>query len=250
MRKVGLGLRGNPLQKLGWRLQRQRSNSHGVLRNNRADDGAKGVLFTEGGGGELFGERERMGKFLKGTWVVRRQCGMQQQAALKCDLAEHHQHKGVLPELLRRLGAINEQGMLDRIERDRIAAGGDPSLPRLLIAGPLLDVLGSFSTQIYGVSNRVALVESPTDACAETAAILDGGADLIKLAVSGRTDVSWAELSDAELAAIVATVRARGTHVVAPVDRAVALRRAVEQGVSQGGCKVSAGRGAGPARPS
>jgi len=140
--------------------------------------------------------------------------------------------------------------MLDRIERDHIAAGGDPSLPRLLIAGPLLDVLGSFSTQIYGVSNRVALVESPTDACAEVAALLDGSANLIKLAVSGRTDVSWAELSDAELAAIVATVRARGTHVVAPVDRAVALRRAVEQGVSQGGCKVSAGRGAGPARPS
>ena len=116
--------------------------------------------------------------------------------------------------------------------RDRIAAGGDPSLPRLLVAGPLLNVPGSFSTQVYGVSNRVALVENPADARAETAAILDGGADLIKLAVSGRTDVSWAELSDAELAAIVATAQARAAHVVAHVDRAVALRRAVEQGVS------------------
>jgi imidazolonepropionase-like amidohydrolase len=116
--------------------------------------------------------------------------------------------------------------------RDRVAAADDPSLPRLLVAGPLLNVPGSFSTQVYGVTDRIALVTGAADARRETAAILDGGADLIKLAVSGRTDVSWAELSDAELAAIVETARARGAHVAAHVDRASALRRAVEAGVS------------------
>lgn len=115
--------------------------------------------------------------------------------------------------------------------RDRIAASGDPSLPRLLVSGPLLNVPGSYSTRVRGLSSGLALVESPADARRETAAILDGGADLIKLAVSGRTDVSWAELSDAELAAIVETARARGAHVAAHVDRASALRRAVLAGI-------------------
>lgn len=116
--------------------------------------------------------------------------------------------------------------------RDQIAAAGDPSLPRLLVSGPLLNVPGSFSTQVYGVNNRVALVEGVADARRETAAILNGGADLIKLAVSGRTDVSWAELSDEELAAIVEVASTSGVHVAAHVDRAVALRRAVEAGVN------------------
>ena len=115
--------------------------------------------------------------------------------------------------------------------RDRIAAGGDPTLPRLLVAGPIVNVLGSFSTAIYGVNDRVLVVAGPEDAGAKVAGLLDGGADLVKLAVSGRTDVSYAELSDAELAAIVEVARARGVHVAAHVDRAVALRRAVEVGV-------------------
>jgi imidazolonepropionase-like amidohydrolase len=116
--------------------------------------------------------------------------------------------------------------------RDRIAAGGDPSLPRLLIAGPIVNVRGSFSTEIYGVNDRVLLVDGPADARAKILALLDGGADLVKLAVSGRTDVSYAELSDEELAAITAAAQERGARVAAHVDRAVALRRAVENGVS------------------
>jgi imidazolonepropionase-like amidohydrolase len=116
--------------------------------------------------------------------------------------------------------------------RDRIAGGGDQSLPRLLIAGPIVNVLGSFSTEIYGVNDRVLVVNGPADARAKTLGLLDGGADLVKLAVSGRTDVRYAELSNAELAAITAAAAERGAHVAAHVDRAVALRRAVENGVS------------------
>jgi imidazolonepropionase-like amidohydrolase len=62
--------------------------------------------------------------------------------------------------------------------------------------------------------------------------LLDRGVDLIKIVVSGRTDISYAELSDAEIAAITEVARSRGVRVAAHVDRAVALRRAVENGVS------------------
>jgi imidazolonepropionase-like amidohydrolase len=116
--------------------------------------------------------------------------------------------------------------------RDRIAAGGDRSLPRLLVAGPIINVQGSFSTEIRSTSDRVLVVDGPADARAKTLGLLDGGADLVKLAVSGRTDVSYAELSNQELAAITAAAGERGAHVAAHVDRAVALRRAVENGVS------------------
>ncbi|NTU81590.1 MAG: amidohydrolase family protein, partial [Chloroflexales bacterium] len=46
------------------------------------------------------------------------------------------------------------------------------------------------------------------------------------------TDVQYAELTDAELAAVIEAARERGAHVAAHVDRAVALRRAVAAGVS------------------
>ena len=51
---------------------------------------------------------------------------------------------------------------------------------------------------------------------------------MIKIAVSGRTDVQWPELSYAEIRAIVEAAHARGVRVTAHIDRAVALRRAVE----------------------
>lgn len=116
--------------------------------------------------------------------------------------------------------------------RDRSASGEDPSLPRLFVAGPIVNVRGSFSTEIYGVNDRVLIVDGAEDVRAKIVALLEGGADLVKLAVSGRTDVSYAELSDEELVAIVETARAHGAHVAAHVDRAVALRRAVGAGVN------------------
>ncbi len=116
--------------------------------------------------------------------------------------------------------------------RDRIAAGGDPTLPRLVVAGPIVNVPGSFSTRVYGVNPGLLLVEGPDDARAGIEALASRGVDLIKIAVSGRTDVSWAELSNEELAAIISTATARGLRVSSHVDRASALRRAVEQGIS------------------
>lgn len=121
--------------------------------------------------------------------------------------------------------------LVDR--RDRIAAGGDPSLPRLLVSGPIVTVDGSFSIRIYGLSDGVLLVDGPDDARRRIDALLDQGVDLVKIATSGRTDVSWPELSAEEIAAITGAAAARGVRVVAHVDRASALRRAVESGVAE-----------------
>ena len=115
--------------------------------------------------------------------------------------------------------------------RDRLASGGDATLPRLRVAGPMVTVPDGHPIPIYGESDRVLAVRGPADAAAQVTALLDGGVDLIKIAVSGRTDTNWPELSDAEIRAITDTAHARGARVSAHVDRAIALRRAVLNGI-------------------
>jgi imidazolonepropionase-like amidohydrolase len=112
------------------------------------------------------------------------------------------------------------------------AAAGDVRLPRLLVTGPMVTVPGGHPIPIYGVNDRVLAVRGPEDARRQAEALLDAGADLIKIAVSGRSDVDWPELSNDEIAAISSAARARGAHVAAHVDRAAALRRAVENGIT------------------
>lgn len=114
--------------------------------------------------------------------------------------------------------------------RDSLAAAADGS-PRLLVAGPIVTVPDGHPIRIYGPSNRVLTVFGPEDAAAKTAALLDGGADVIKIAVSGRSDTGWPELSDAEIRAIAEAAHARGARVSAHIDRSVALRRAVLAGI-------------------
>ncbi|HEX5692662.1 MAG TPA: amidohydrolase family protein, partial [Roseiflexaceae bacterium] len=113
--------------------------------------------------------------------------------------------------------------------RDRIRAANDPTLPRLLAAGPIVTVDGGYPLSIHENALRVEglAVRDPDDARAIVATLADGGADQIKLAVSGRTDVHWMELTDDEIAAITAAAHARGLRVSAHVDRNIALRRAV-----------------------
>jgi imidazolonepropionase-like amidohydrolase len=117
--------------------------------------------------------------------------------------------------------------------RDRIRAANDAALPRLLVAGPIVTVEGGYPFAVGEQTLRVEglAVRDADDARAIINALADGGADQIKLAVSGRTDVHWMELSDEEIAAITATAHARGLHVSAHVDRTAALRRAVLNGI-------------------
>lgn len=124
-------------------------------------------------------------------------------------------------------------GPLDLLvaRRDAFAASGDATMPRLLVAGPMVTVPGGHPLPIYGPSDRVLAVRGPEDAAAQTARLIDAGVDVIKIAVSGRTDTDWPELSDAEIRAITETAHARGVRVTAHVDRAIALRRAVANGI-------------------
>jgi imidazolonepropionase-like amidohydrolase len=117
--------------------------------------------------------------------------------------------------------------------RDRIRAANDATLPRLLVAGPIVTVEGGYPFAVGEQALRVEglAVRDADNARATVSALADGGADLIKLAVSGRTDVQWMELSDEEIAAITATAHARGLRVSAHSDRVVALRRAVLNGI-------------------
>jgi imidazolonepropionase-like amidohydrolase len=86
--------------------------------------------------------------------------------------------------------------------------------------------VGEQALRVEGLAVRDA-----DDARSIVSTLADGGADLVKLAVSGRTDVHWMELSDEEIAAITDTAHARGLRVSAHVDRAIALRRAVLNGI-------------------
>lgn len=110
-------------------------------------------------------------------------------------------------------------------------ASGDPQLPRLLISGPMISVPGGHPFPIYGDDYPALAVRGPDDARDQVNALLDAGVDHIKIAVSGRTDTGWPELSDEEIRAITSTAHARDTRVAVHVDTAAGLRRAVENGV-------------------
>jgi imidazolonepropionase-like amidohydrolase len=126
-------------------------------------------------------------------------------------------------------------GPLDELvpRRDQMRAAGDPSLPRMLVAGPIVSVEGGYPFAVAEQALRVAgvTVQDAEQARAMIESLADGGADVIKLAVSGRTDVRWQELTDEQVAAITGTAHARGLRVSAHVDRSVALRRAVLNGI-------------------
>lgn len=54
-------------------------------------------------------------------------------------------------------------------------------------------------------------MRGPEDARAQVNRLLGAGVDHIKIAVSGRTDTGWPELSDAEISAITDAAHARAT---------------------------------------
>ncbi len=119
--------------------------------------------------------------------------------------------------------------MLQR--RQKMAAGMDATYPRLVVAGPFITAPDGHPIPIDGLSDKVVTVQGPDDARAKVTALIDSGVDLVKIVVSGRTDTRWPELSNDEIQAITDTAHGRGVRVAAHVDRAAALRRAVEHGI-------------------
>jgi imidazolonepropionase-like amidohydrolase len=96
-----------------------------------------------------------------------------------------------------------------------VSASGDPELPRLLVGGPIITVPGGHPIPVYGLSDEVLTVDDAEDARAKVRALIDAGADVVKIAVSGRTDVRWPELSNDEIRAIAEVARERGVRVAA-----------------------------------
>jgi len=117
--------------------------------------------------------------------------------------------------------------------RNSFRARNDPSLPRLLVTGPIMTVAGGYPLGVADPRLRVAglAVSSADDAQAQAKALVDAGVDQIKIAVSGRSDVSWPELTNDEIATIVGVAHARGLRVSSHVDRASGVRRALLGGV-------------------
>lgn len=127
-------------------------------------------------------------------------------------------------------------GPLEEIvgRRNSFLARNDPTLPRLLVTGPIITVSDGYPFSIKDPHLRVAstAVHGADNAHSEVVKFAAAGVDQIKIAVSGRTDVRWGELSNAEIVAITQTAHALGLPVTAHVDRASALRRAVLDGIS------------------
>lgn len=122
-------------------------------------------------------------------------------------------------------------GFLEDVLERRRRAEDDPRLPRLLVAGPMITVPAGHPIPIYGPDYPALAVRGPEDARAQVNGLLDAGVDHIKIAVSGRTDTGWPELSNAEISAITETAHARGARVSVHADTAAGLRRALENGV-------------------
>lgn len=115
--------------------------------------------------------------------------------------------------------------------RREMAISQNAAYPRLVVAGPFITAPGGHPIPRSGAGPNVVAVQGPEDARAKVKALLHAGVDLIKIVVSGRTDVKWPELSNDEIRAITETAHAQGVRVSVHVDRAVALRRAVENGI-------------------
>jgi imidazolonepropionase-like amidohydrolase len=117
------------------------------------------------------------------------------------------------------------------LERRRaLESSGDPQLPRLLVSGPMITVPGGHPIPIYGPDYPALAVEGPQDAREQVKRLLEAGVDHVKIAVSGRTDTGWPELSDEEIRTITETAHRGGVRVSVHVDRAAGVRRAVENG--------------------
>jgi len=115
---------------------------------------------------------------------------------------------------------------------DRIAALKQPAPgePRVVVSGPIVSVPGGYPGTHWGPGIHLS-VRSAADATARVRALLDRGADVIKIALERSGSRKLPVLSDAEIRAIVAAAHARGVPVLAHVDTAESLRRAVDDGV-------------------
>ena len=135
------------------------------------------------------------------------------------------------------------RGLTDIDLRNAIARGDVPG-PRMYVAGAYLTIPGG-GGELNGVlpdnrdlppDMRLGVSATPEEAAAKTTALLDGGADFIKVIATGAvlaigTEPGEPELTPEQLSAIVAVAHARGKKVTAHAHGAVGIRNAIVAGV-------------------
>jgi imidazolonepropionase-like amidohydrolase len=125
---------------------------------------------------------------------------------------------------------LGSTGRADILLRDAIAKGSVPG-PRMLAAGPGIGAPGGACDQVFGGE---AVARPETDLAALVERLIEGGADVIKVCAGGGVISSQpgaAELSRAQLAAIVAAAHRRGRKVAVHAQGPEAIANAVAAGV-------------------
>ena len=110
--------------------------------------------------------------------------------------------------------------------------GLNPSLARVVAAGPFITVPNGYPIVPWGVTNAVPVI-GPTQARAVVNQLIDQGADIIKIALESGGDFGRLipTLSLQEAAAVVGAAHARGIPVSAHITTSPDLPRALDAGV-------------------
>jgi imidazolonepropionase-like amidohydrolase len=124
---------------------------------------------------------------------------------------------------IRDLGIIGSNIDLENKFAFRADIASDPHYARLVVAGPLISVPGGYGSQA---------VTSPKHARETVDALLDQGADLIKIGIEDNLQGRrWVMLSPEEITTIVETAHARNMPVSAHISRSHHLELALQTGV-------------------
>ena len=133
------------------------------------------------------------------------------------------------------------RGLADVALRDAIAAGQVEG-PRMFVAGGYITipggggaVTGAPKGTLIGPEFRIGEARTPADAKARVAAMIDGGADFIKLIASGAvlaigSEPGALELTPAMMQAACDEARARGKYCIAHAHGAGAILAAIRAG--------------------
>jgi len=135
------------------------------------------------------------------------------------------------------------RGLTDIALRNAIARGDVPG-PRMWVAGAYLTIPGG-GGELNGVvpdnrdlpaDMRLGVAATADEAAARTAALLDAGADFIKVVATGAvlaigTEPGEPEFTPDQLRAIVTTAHARGKKVTAHAHGTIGIRNAILAGV-------------------
>ena len=134
------------------------------------------------------------------------------------------------------------RGLTDIALRDAINAGHVPG-PRMFVAGAYItlpkgggELNGVVPNEELPADMRLGIANTPQEAAAKTAFLMEQGADFIKTIATGAvlaigTEPGEPELSEAQLRAVVQTAKAKGKYVTAHAHGAVGIKNAIRAGV-------------------